>query len=160
LADGSTGWYPRYERAYSRGDDCFPAALATVLQVPVDELPDAHIDERLAAGEDPEAIDRSVWAELERWLEKRRLRIVRHRMLPVAEPRWLGICPVAGWFQSHALAMSEDQVLFDPVVAWYRQAFPSQRLRVFTVDDVGLGYSFRPLGRSAPRTKRRPGWQT
>jgi hypothetical protein len=55
LADGSIGYAARPRwlggRWFPREDDCFASALATVLQVPIDELPDPRIDERLAAGE-------------------------------------------------------------------------------------------------------------
>ena len=46
LADGTIGYFTRPPRQ----DDCFAAALATVLRVPIAEVPDPRIDERLARG--------------------------------------------------------------------------------------------------------------
>lgn len=104
LSDGSTGYFMR------RHDDCWQAAVATVLQVPMRELPDSRIDERLRAGESAEEITRSADEEMERWLADHSLRATVHTDVPLDEDRWLGYVPVLGAFQSHCLVMARDQL--------------------------------------------------
>lgn len=53
LSDGTTGFYMRPDR----GDDCWQAATATVLQVPFDDVPDLRLNARAACGESPEQED-------------------------------------------------------------------------------------------------------
>jgi hypothetical protein len=53
LRDGTLGYLARA----GPEDGCFASALATCLQVPIGDVPDPRLDERLAAGESPEAID-------------------------------------------------------------------------------------------------------
>jgi hypothetical protein len=109
LPDGSIGYHIR------RDDDCWTAALATLLQVSYDELPDACIDKRLALGQSPAEIDADAAGLEERWLAWRGLVLKFHTKLPpVPADRWIGVAPVEGQFQSHALVMAGDQVLFDP----------------------------------------------
>ena len=110
LGDGTTGWHMR------RTDDCQSAALATLLQVPLSEVPDAHIDERLARGETVEHVDRTSWDQMLRWLEGRGLKLIRHGRPPTHLPRWLGIVPNPAPFQGHTLVMARSRVLFDPAV--------------------------------------------
>lgn len=57
LRDGTLG----YRVGFPRDDDCFAAAVATTLQVPLDQVPDVRIDERLRAGESPENVKRLLW---------------------------------------------------------------------------------------------------
>jgi hypothetical protein len=108
LPDGTVGYCLR------RQDDCLVAALATLLQIDYDELPDTNIDERLALGQPPEDVQEAAAGLLERWLAWRGLKLELHTELPPPADRWIGIVPVPGWFQSHALVMAGDQILFDP----------------------------------------------
>jgi hypothetical protein len=110
LPDGTTGYFVRLPRL----DDCFSAAVATVLQVPIDDVPDPRIDERLRAGDEPHEIDGQAWNALDDWLAARRLRIVLHRIVPACRRRWIGVVPFPGDFQHHCLVMAGDQLLFDP----------------------------------------------
>jgi hypothetical protein len=66
LDDGTRGYFVRAPRT----DDCQAAAIATVLQVPIETVPDLRIDERLAAGGSPESIERSAVRELRAWLAR------------------------------------------------------------------------------------------
>src|SRR5437762_1844887 len=91
LTDGTTGYHVRN----GRRDDCLAAALATCLQVPIEEVPDPRIGERLDAGEAPEDIDRSAWRELRRWLAERGLQMCSHRTVPANRHRWIGIVAFA-----------------------------------------------------------------
>jgi hypothetical protein len=56
LSDGKTGYLERPGRA----DDCLAACLATCLHVPIREVPDPRLDERVAAGESVQEINRSA----------------------------------------------------------------------------------------------------
>jgi hypothetical protein len=87
LSDGSVGYLVRAPRR----DDCFAAALATVLQVPIDEVPDSRLHERARAGEDREEIRRSAARALADWLSGRGLRAIIHRRVPAARARWIGV---------------------------------------------------------------------
>ncbi len=117
LRDGTFGYFVRGLRT----DDCWAAALATCLQVPIDEVPDPRLDERLRAGEDPAEVDRSAWLALDRWLADRGYRMTVHCKPPTSRKRWIGIVQLPGWFQSHCLVMSRDEVLFDPAAAVLRR---------------------------------------
>jgi hypothetical protein len=107
---------PTGERGYyqTRNDDCMRAAVATCLQVPIEDVPDPRLDERLAAGDDPDELDRLARAELEGWLAGRGLRLVRHWRLPVDRERWIGVSPGPGEFGDHVLVMTRAEILFDP----------------------------------------------
>ena len=88
LDDQSTS----YTMDPSRRDDCFRAAMATLLQIGVEQVPDPRLDERLEAGEDREQINRESWARLHEWLAGRALRLVfHHEALPVDADRWIGV---------------------------------------------------------------------
>jgi hypothetical protein len=130
LVDGTLGWGARQHRS----DDCFAAALATCLQIPIEEVPDPRIDERLAAGDSVEDIDDDARDELERWLTGRNLRMVLHRVVPAARRRWIGIVPLRGAFTDHCVVMSDARLLFDPA-----------RPRLFKAEDVRFGLSFQAL---------------
>lgn len=107
--DGLVGYHAR------RDDDCWTAALATLLQVDYDELPDFCVDERLKLGQGPAEVERAVAGLEERWLEWRGLALQLHTKLPpVPADRWVGVVPVEGHFQSHALVMAGNQILWDP----------------------------------------------
>lgn len=134
LPDGTLGYFV----PSARTDDCFAAAIATVLQVPLADVPDPRIDERLAVGEAPEEIDRFAQDELNRWLSKRGLRLVVHRELPTRRARWIGVVPGAGSFNDHCLVMSRDEVLFDP-------GRVSTGVRSFGLEDVRIGLSFQSI---------------
>jgi hypothetical protein len=141
LADGTRGYFVRLPRT----DDCLAAALATCLQVPIDQVPDPRIDERLAAGETPEEIILSAEAELARWLDRLGLRMIIHRKIPPRARRWIGVVPIDGDFNSHCLVMSGAGVLFDPT----RFDGSEQRgMRVFRAEDVGYGLGFQAWRRT------------
>jgi hypothetical protein len=128
LADGTVGYHMR------RTDDCWRAAVATCLQVPIEELPDARIDQRLAAGEPIEQVDEAAWSEMCEWLAARGWTLIEHSAPPVHLDRWIGIVPVNRPFASHSLVMTGPRVLFDP------SAKPG--VRTFYPIEVKLGYSF------------------
>lgn len=152
LADGTVGYCVRAPRK----DDCFAAALATVLQVPIGDVPDPRLDDRVAAGETVEEIDRSAWSELNEWLYGRGLRMTLHTELPPRRRRWMGVVPMAGDFQDHSLVFDRREVLFDPAI-WQPvsggEPIADTRVCEYGFDDVTIGYSFRSTNRN-PNTRR------
>jgi hypothetical protein len=141
LEDGTLGYFVRWPR----GDDCQAAAVATVLQVPIGEVPDPRIDERLAAGEVVGEIDRSAQDQLGQWLARRGLRIVVHRKVPAARRRWIGVIALPGPFQNHCLVMDRSDFLFDPA-RLPDHALPGMgRLRRWGIRDISYGLSFQAI---------------
>lgn len=142
LADGTVGYFVRYPRE----DDCFAAALATTLQVPIGDVPDPRIDERLNGGWTPERVRRTMMSELDRWLRRRCLRIILHRNVPARRRRWIGVIDppdYPGYFQRHCIVMSHDRFLFDPA-AFGDHISPNSlpRVRHFQPKDITYGLSF------------------
>ena len=147
LSDGSTGYFVQ------RSDDCWRAAAATVLRIPIWHVPDPHFDAHLAAGQDPEKLDRSARAEFATWLASRGLRMTIHaEKLPLKEERWIGVVPLDGWFNSHCLVMRRDRLLFDPANFTAASRTPLWLHTVlWSARDIRVGYSFRA---AAARSKR------
>jgi hypothetical protein len=159
LADGTLGYLVRAPRR----DDCWQAAVATCLQVPIEEVPDLRLHERAVAGEDLGELTSAYRLEFFGWLTDRGLRMVIRRRVPVAKARWIGVVPTPGWAE-HCMVMRYGRVLFDPTkdlrfAALAEVLTESQlatirriRVRVWGPEDVGYGLSFRPLTK---RTRRR-----
>jgi hypothetical protein len=107
LRDGTRGYLMK------RPDQCFQAAVATCLQVPMDEVPDWRLDARSRAGECPDEIARDGWKELSRWLDARGLRIVTHRQMFPRMRRWIGVTDADPnyAFSRHSLVMSGAEIL-------------------------------------------------
>ena len=172
LADGTVGFLSPEDR----DDDCYREVVATVLQIPLGELPDARLDERVREGEEPSRVDQIAKRSMRAFLEERGLREVIHPVgaLP-CHGRWVGIGEEPGWFKSHALAMGGRGVLFDPARAavhirgriWRRsQGFESllaatdplayaempaepewdSSVRFFDARDLSYGITFEPIG--------------
>lgn len=160
LHDGTTAYHVRMPR----GDDCFAAAAATCLQVPIGDVPDPQLAARQRGGEDPRVINRDAWDAWDRWLDARQLRLIRHRVVPARRRRWIGVVVDTGrWFSSHCLVMSDDSVLFDPALVG-ECTNPVFGPRLFGVDDITYGISFQRKERtpcqaldlvSPPATPRR-----
>jgi hypothetical protein len=152
LSDGTVGYFVRAPRV----DDCWAAAVATCVQVPIDEVPDSRIDERLRAGEHPDEISRSAWEEFGPWLAERGLRMLVHRKVPARSKRWIGIIPMPGILGDHCILMSGAQALFDPtqdfvlprlmaVAKALGRPAPKIRTRRFGADAVRWGFSFQKM---------------
>jgi hypothetical protein len=134
LADGTTGYHVRLPRI----DECWAAAVATCIQVPIDDVPDADLDERVNAGEKPDEINRGAWEQFARWLSERDLRMVYHHKVPAARRRWVGIVPDRRAFKAHCLVMDRGKIIFDPT--------PNMDLfRNFTATEVRWGFSFQAV---------------
>jgi hypothetical protein len=137
LSDGTTGWLERGART----DDCFAACIATCLQVPIAEVPDPRLDERLQAGEAAADINRSALGDIEAWLASRGLRARVHSTPPVDLPRWIGVIPFPGVFNDHSVVMVGGEILFDPVDS----SQYSRKVRAYKSADVSSGFSFEPV---------------
>ena len=124
--------------------------MATVLQVPIGQLPDLRLDERERAGMPPEDIYRVAQGEIDGWLAARGLQLVEHDRVPVDLPRWVGVIPFPGWFSDHCLVLAGAEILFDPtpltpppdVVQMLRRSGVPLRRRVWRPDEVEWGISF------------------
>jgi hypothetical protein len=136
LRDGTVGYFSR------RPDDCFASALSTCLQIDITDVPDAHIDDRLAAGETPEAINQSMWAEIMEWLKDRSLRMITHAEPPTECLRWIGVIEIPGHFNSHCLVMARDEHIFDPSTV---ARADGRQVRLFGPERVTLGLSFEEI---------------
>jgi hypothetical protein len=137
LKNGRIAYYQRRE------DDCQRAAVATLAQAHISEVPDPEIDRRLAAGEDPARIARDANAALQAWAAQYGLRIVQHADPPVDREAWIGIVPAldGGRFGSHTVVMSHDRLVFDPAANWpvppgCKVASPSPIVAGVTLDRV------------------------
>jgi hypothetical protein len=87
LRDGTTGYF-----SPGRLDACFSCAIATCLQVPLEEVPDIRFDARSRRGESPERISRSAWQIYTQWCATRGIGIVHHkRVPPYPDGRWIGV---------------------------------------------------------------------
>jgi hypothetical protein len=134
LPDGTTGYYT----PHLRQDACWQYAVATCLQVEPDEVVDWRLDERVAAGEAPEDVNAAALEEFAAWLCSRGLQVTYHESPPLELERWIGVVPVAGWFESHTLVMCRGDVLFDPS----DPTLHSRPLRKWKPSHCAIGFSF------------------
>lgn len=109
LGDGTLGYLQR------RTDDCLQAALASLLQVPMPDVPDLHQLKQIVSGTAPEETHRRGHERLERWLAQAGLRLVCDDELPERSERWIALAVSgASSFADHCLIMSRDECIFDP----------------------------------------------
>lgn len=135
LRDGSTGYFTP-----GRLDQCFAAAVATVLQRPLEELPDTRIEARLQAGQTRENISRRAWVIWDRWARREGQRMNVWNPVPAyPDGRWVGIIEAPVTLQSHTVACVGEEVLHDPTG-------PQELLgqRAVGIEDVSWGISFCP----------------
>jgi len=128
-----------------RGDTCFQAAIATVTQVPVEQVPDLELDRQLKRGADPAELNRSAWERILRWATERGLEMVFHDQVPVARRRWIGVVvverrPDEKPFDDHCLVMADDRLVFDPMCSV--KPPPGMRVRTFDPSEITYGLSF------------------
>lgn len=126
-----------------RRDDCLTVAIATVLQHPIEQVPDLHLDERIKAGESPREVSDSSWERIERWLDALELVLGMHVEPPLNRSRWIGVCPdpAGSWMLGdHCLVMSHHQLVFDPSVSL--KCPPGTQVRRFDPEDISYGISF------------------
>lgn len=146
-------------RPHGRADDCLQVAIATVTQIPVEDVPALDLRDRVSRGEDPEKINESAWATIASWAEGRSLEVLLwgHDELPVPRNRWIGVVPgpsapterrtrdpqggvtrlvVANNFSDHCLVMAEDRLIFDPSVS----CKPPPGHKPLHLDPVNIAY--------------------
>lgn len=104
-----------------RTDDCLRAAIATATQIPIEQVPDLRLDQRLEAGEDPEEIARASWNRLSAWAAVRELtvRFWPKDALPPPRRRWVGVANDEGQrgqlaFGDHCPVMCKERLIFNP----------------------------------------------
>jgi hypothetical protein len=153
LGDGGIGY------CSARADDCLRPAVATVLQTPIEQVPDPRLDERLAAGDHFDVISAESWSTLLDWLADRGLRLVVHEPAhAVALERWIGAIVDPIWaalqelgverdddslfFDDHAVVCRYAEVVHDPAVGLQPPA--GQQLRRYSLSDITYGLSFQP----------------
>jgi hypothetical protein len=124
-----------------RQDDCLAAAMATVLQQPIEQVPDLRLDGRLSAGEDADEIARRSWERINEWLERLGLQVVFHESPPLDRDRWIGVCgPSEKTFGDHCLVMSHDRLVLDPSISVARP--PGETWCSFDPSHIYYGISF------------------
>lgn len=109
LRDGTIGYFQR------RSDDCLQAALATLTQCPMDQVPDLHLDKQERAGRDPEQIAQYVAWRMGAWARDHGVIITAHATLPTTSKRWIGVSWGGGETgDDHCLVLNRKDVLWDP----------------------------------------------
>lgn len=135
LQDRTTGYF-----APGRLDRCFSCAIATVLQIPLDEVPDTNIDSRLYRHKTSRTkVLRDSWNLYVEWCDARGRAMIYHEAInPPPEGRWIGVCPYGrGPFDNHCLVLTDSTVIFNPSTFPHLQLGPP-----LTGADVRWGISF------------------
>lgn len=132
LADGTTGYLQR------RTDDCWTACVATVLQMPPQQVPDLQLILRKVAGHSEQQIMNDTGQLIERWLRSCHLRLWIHDV-DDSRDRWIGVVNSATGspMGTHSLVMHHGEVLFDPGV-WLPDRPNSRTNRSLASIDYGL----------------------
>jgi hypothetical protein len=129
LPDGTPGFFQR------RLDDCLKAAIASCAQVPPHSVSDPQLEALIAAGTDPEQIERVADHKLDVWAQQAGVTIRVHAT-PPRTGRWIGVVPAADSYNDHCLLMSQRDCLFDPA----RLFAPSKDEPVSTLDPRDIEY--------------------
>jgi hypothetical protein len=107
LRDGTLGYFQR------RTDDCVQASIASLIQMPMYEVPDLQIDKHIAEGRDDEALERSVGHQFSQWMEKHSLTMYRHVNPPLLAKRWIGVVSTGNEVNDHCLVMTGHDCVWD-----------------------------------------------
>lgn len=129
-----------------RSDGCLRAAIATATQVPIEQVPDLRLDDRLDRGEDLDEISRTSWVCIEEWAASRGLVMKFWTEVPAPRERWIGVSKDEEDelpFGDHCLVMCRDRLLFNPNCS----VMPPPGTEVFnaTTDSITYGLSFESL---------------
>jgi hypothetical protein len=141
------------------GDDCFACAIATCVQVDVEQVPDLKLNARLKRGEDYAEVNRSSWERIARWAEGRGWQLTPHEQVPADRERWIGlvvshsrksvVLDSSGrlithdddkGFNNHCLNMSYDRMIFDPGCSFTPPS--DMRLMGYSPGQISYGISF------------------
>lgn len=108
LRDGHTvGYFQR------RTDDCLQAALASLLQMPPNLVPDLALHDMIASGVSSEEIERTADKLLDEWQQRSGLAMRLRAVLP-ATGWWIGVTYSGQCYSDHCLLMRGREVMFDP----------------------------------------------
>lgn len=133
LRDGTVGYFQR------RTDDCVQAVVASLLQMPPTSVPDLHLDAQLAAGKDPEEIDRTIEEQFGRWRQQYGLTIMVHASPPTSAKRWIGVVTTGNPLNDHTMLMSGHDCLFDPAHLLPPREDQPTALKGYAVADIDYG---------------------
>jgi hypothetical protein len=109
LRDGTLGYLQRDVA------DCLRAALASLLQIPMPNVPEMPTNKLLSGEMDAEEFERVAARRLDRWTAERGL-TARFHASPRTSGRWIGVLLSEEWsvLNDHCLLMSGRDCLFDP----------------------------------------------
>lgn len=140
-----------------RLDDCLQAAIATVTQVPIEQVPDLQLDKRSDQGDSRDEVSRTSWKRIEAWAASSHLKLVFWEGKVVPRDRWIGVCSSSGesdwvWegrrlvrstratFTDHCAVMAGDRLHFDPMCSVIPP--PGMTNQEFSPDEITYGISF------------------
>jgi hypothetical protein len=135
-----------YGMRVAKWDDCFAVCVATVTQVDIGQVPNLDIARRIAAGEDPERVSEESWERMDRWAERRALRLTVHEDVPVDRRRWVAVCADPANVSAgnpHCLVASYARVIWDPSITCRHP--DGLRPHQFGADAVAYGLSLDNL---------------
>ena len=113
------------------------AAIATLLNTPIDDVPDPNLDARIAAGAAPAKLDREAHGRTPgRGSPRAWLAPEAARSPPVDRGAWIGVSPGEGPFGDHCTVMCLDRIVLDPASNWPTP--PGMRGRARRDDRRGL----------------------
>lgn len=99
--------------------DCFRACMATVLQIPIDTLPNWH--------------DNQWFLKWDKWLHERGLGITVHSSYFGVDGLWIASVKSQNYEDiTHAIVMNDEDVFHDPS--------PLKKYKEIDTDDIGVSY--------------------
>jgi hypothetical protein len=131
LRDGTQGYLQR------RTDDCLQAAIASCLQIPPHQVPDLQMERQLAAGMDPEEMERGIREKMGRWMDKHGVTVMYHASPPTSERRWIGVVREDDVYSDHCLLMNGRDCLFD--AAYLGPRLKDQPATEYDVTEIDYG---------------------
>jgi hypothetical protein len=134
LRDGTIGYFQR------RTDDCVQAALATLLQMPIDRVPDLRLDRRTwIDGMHPDELQRAIEPAFAEWTARYGLTIVAHATPPRWAKRWIGLMSAPGVFERHCVVMTRADYLWDVSHLLVPHKDETVAINGYTLHDVSIG---------------------
>jgi hypothetical protein len=128
-----------------RLDECLRAAVATATQIPIEQVPDLRLDDRLRRGDRSQDISRDGWSRIETWAGTKGLTLKLWPKTPAQRERWIGVCAGAGEvFGDHCLVMCHNRVVFDPACSIAPP--PGTALAAYSPESIVYGLSFESEG--------------
>jgi hypothetical protein len=107
LSDGTLGYFQR------RVDDCLQASVATLVQLPMCDIPDIHLDRQIREGKDLAAIQQNLTRDYEDWSQRHGYTITTHTSPTRTAERWIGVIETGIEWNDHCLVMSKSECIWD-----------------------------------------------